>query len=76
MFKVAQSKCATCGSGRFEAVHAQNLEGTKRAIIFIQCAECGAVIGVLDLVNVGIQVNQVKEDWLRLIERLRTQFRS
>jgi len=67
---MAYSKCANCGSTHFEAVHAQNLEGTTRAIIFIQCADCGAVISALDLVNVGLQFNQVKEDWQRLIERL------
>lgn len=72
---MAQSKCPACGSNHFEAVHAQNLEGTTRAIIFIQCAECGSVISALDLVNMGIQINQVKEDWQRLLERLKNRLK-
>lgn len=71
---MAESKCSVCGGAHFEMVHAHNLEGSKRAILFVQCADCGAVVGALDLVNVGIQVNHIKEDLQRTIDKLKAQF--
>ncbi|MHB1654283.1 MAG: hypothetical protein ACYCVD_17680 [Desulfitobacteriaceae bacterium] len=70
---MAQSKCAACGGTRFEAVHAHNLEGTQRTLLFVQCAECGAVISALDFVNVGVQANRFKEDLRRMVDKLRDQ---
>ncbi|MHB8124437.1 MAG: hypothetical protein ACYDEJ_02130 [Desulfitobacteriaceae bacterium] len=69
---MAQSICSKCNSQRFEVVHANNLEGSKRAVLFVQCAECGTVVGVLDFLNIGVQANQVKEDLQRMMERLRS----
>lgn len=71
---MAESKCSACGGSRFEVVHAHNLEGTKRAVLFVQCADCGAVVGALDFVNVGVQVNHIKEDLQRTMEKLKAQY--
>jgi len=68
---MAESKCPSCRSTRFEVVHAPNVEGSKRAILFVQCAECGAVLGTLDFVNLGVQVKDLKENIHRLAERIR-----
>lgn len=68
---MAQSNCLKCGGHNFEMVHANNLEGSKRSVLFVQCAECGAVIGVLDFVNVGVQVAQAKDDLQRMVDKLR-----
>lgn len=70
---MAQSKCAVCGSNQFEVVHAHNLKGSERSVLFVQCSDCGAVVGALDMVNVSVQVNNVKEDLRRMVERLRAQ---
>jgi hypothetical protein len=41
---MAISKCPTCGeTGRFESVHYAPL-----VVELIQCAKCGAVVGVTD----------------------------
>ncbi len=68
---MARSNCAKCGGQSFEIVHANNLEGSKRSVLFIQCAECGAVIGVLDFVNVGVQAAQARDDLQRMVDKLR-----
>lgn len=71
---MARSKCASCGSQEFEVVHATNLKGSERSLLFVQCSACGTVIGVLDFVNLSVQVNNIKEDLRRTAEKLRAQF--
>ncbi|WP_240985244.1 hypothetical protein [Acididesulfobacillus acetoxydans] len=73
---MAESKCSVCGGSHFEVVHARALEGTTRAVLFVQCADCGAVVGALDFVNLGVQINHMKEDLQRTLEKLRAQFKS
>lgn len=68
---MAQSKCPACGGIRFEMVHANNVEGTNRAVLFVQCAECGVVVGALDFVNFGVQAVRVKDDLARMMERVK-----
>ncbi|WP_407313738.1 hypothetical protein [Desulfosporosinus sp. SB140] len=67
---MAQSRCLKCGSNRFEVVHANNLEGTTRAVLFVQCAECGSVVGVLDFLNLSVKAERVKNDLQLMAERL------
>ncbi|GAB6171946.1 hypothetical protein JCM15765_14240 [Paradesulfitobacterium aromaticivorans] len=71
---MAESMCARCGSTKFEMVHADKVEGATRSVLFVQCAECGAVSGVLDFINLGVQMTRLKEDWQRTLERLRRNF--
>ncbi len=71
---MAKSNCLKCGGQSFEMVHANNLEGSKRSVLFVQCAECGAVIGVLDFVNVGVQAAQARDDFQRMVDKLRSRF--
>ena len=71
---MAKSNCLKCGGQSFEMVHANNLEGSKRSVLFVQCAECGAVIGVLDFVNVGVQAAQARDDFQRMVDKLRARF--
>ncbi|GAB6152841.1 hypothetical protein JCM17380_15910 [Desulfosporosinus burensis] len=66
---MAQSCCIKCGCTQFEAVHANNLEGTTRALLFVQCSDCGAVVGVLDFLNVSVQVERVKNELRTLAEK-------
>lgn len=69
-----QSNCSRCGSTQFEAVHAHDLKGISRSVIFIQCEKCGAVVGVLDLVNLGIQAMNLREEVNQVINNLRRKF--
>ncbi|WP_088228090.1 hypothetical protein [Desulfosporosinus sp. FKB] len=67
---MAQSRCLKCGGQKFEAVFANNLEGTTRAVLFIQCVECGSVVGALDFLNISVKAARVKNDLQITIERL------
>lgn len=67
---MAQSCCIKCGDTHFEAIHANNLEGTTRAILFVQCTNCGTVVGVLDFLNVSVKAERVKNDLRTLAETL------
>ncbi|MHB1407154.1 MAG: hypothetical protein ACYCV0_16400 [Desulfitobacteriaceae bacterium] len=73
---MAESTCARCGSTKFEMMHADKVEGATRPFLFVQCAECGAVAGVLDFINLGVQMARMKEEWQRAFERLRRNFDS
>ena len=43
---MAKSKCAKCDGTNFEAVKADP-ENSPHPVLLIQCAHCGAVVGVL-----------------------------
>lgn len=74
--RMPESMCPRCGSTKFEMVHADKIEGASRSVLFVQCAECGAVAGVLDFINLGVHMARMKEDWQRKLERLRRNFES
>lgn len=67
---MAESSCIKCGNKQFEVVHANNLEGTTRAVLFVQCTECGSVVGVLDFLNVSVKAERIKNDLRTLAERV------
>ena len=67
---MAQSRCIKCGGSQFEVVHANNLEGTTRAVLFVQCADCGAVVGVLDFLNISVKAERVRNDLRSMVEKL------
>jgi len=67
---MAQSRCIKCGGTQFEVVHANNLEGTTRAVLFVQCTDCGSVAGVLDFLNVSVKAERVKNDLRIMVEKL------
>lgn len=58
---MVQSRCLKCDSSHFEVVHA-NLEGSARPILFVQCADCGAVVGALDFLNISVKAERVKNE--------------
>ncbi len=73
---MVESNCVKCGSKRFEVVHAKNLEGTTRTVLFVQCTECGGVISALDFMtfSFGVQMSDMKEDVQRVLDKLRKKF--
>ncbi len=54
---MAKSTCVKCGSHNFETV-VNTPEQSKFQLLFIQCAECGNVVGVLDYFNIGTLIKQ------------------
>jgi hypothetical protein len=73
---MAQSRCIKCGNAQFEVVHANNLEGTVRPVLFVQCSDCGTVVGVLDFLNVSVQVDRVKNELRTLAEKVVDQIKD
>lgn len=55
---MASSTCAKCNSHRFELATAEP-KGSKFKVNFIQCASCGAVVGVLDYYNVPLLLEKI-----------------
>jgi hypothetical protein len=49
---MATSTCVKCGNTRFELVE-KNPAGSERPLAFIQCSQCGGVVGVLDTFDIG-----------------------
>ena len=73
---MVQSRCVKCGNSQFEVVHANNLEGTTRALLFVQCSNCGSVVGVLDFLNLSVQAGRVKNDLKSMAERILVQLKD
>ncbi|MEK3873737.1 MULTISPECIES: hypothetical protein [unclassified Paenibacillus] len=56
---MALSKCLGCGSTRFEMVENSPSSSAYR-LMFVQCASCGGVVGVMDFYNIGAQNEKLK----------------
>ena len=48
---MATSTCIKCGSHSFEAVEIRP-NGSINMLMFVQCSECGGVVGVVDYYNI------------------------
>lgn len=57
---MAQSTCIKCGNGRFE-LKEQEPERSNYKYQFVQCTNCGGVVGVVEYLNNGALLNQIKE---------------
>lgn len=66
---MGRSCCIKCGGTQFEVVEANNLTGSTRALLFVQCSDCGSVVGVLDVLNVSVQAERIKKDLRTLAEK-------
>ena len=42
------SRCGKCGSSGFELKMTSDIKGANYAYSFIQCSNCGTVVGVVD----------------------------
>ena len=40
------SKCGSCEGTEFEMVQQDDVRGSRYKLMFVQCASCGAVVGV------------------------------
>jgi hypothetical protein len=55
---MAVSTCISCASTQFEA-NTTTVHGTKSQVIFIQCAQCGGVVGVMDYSKIGAALSRI-----------------
>ena len=49
--------CVKCGSSTFEAREGTPA-GTDRTLLYVQCSECGGVVGVLDATDIGEMISK------------------
>jgi hypothetical protein len=54
---MADSKCSACGGNAFEAVE-MTPEGIGRALLAIQCSDCGGVVGVTENHDIASMFHQ------------------
>jgi len=54
------STCPKCSNTSFEAKEAEPRESVYK-LVFIQCASCGAVVGVTDYLNVSARLDKLAE---------------
>lgn len=52
------SKCPSCSSTSFETA-IETPKESRFKLLFIRCASCGAVVGVLDYYNIGSMLQQL-----------------
>lgn len=57
---MAQSTCPKCESHSFEVVNVTP-DNSRFTLMFVQCAECGAVVGTMDLRNIGEMISQLPD---------------
>lgn len=68
---MAMTKCSHCEGGRFEIV-TKEPTGTRYKLLFVQCAQCGAPVGVMDYLNIGA----VLEGHGQRLERIESSLQS
>jgi len=58
---MAVSACGKCGEkDRFEVVVKESLPGSPCKIALVQCANCGAVVGVLDYSSIEQRTKELE----------------
>lgn len=63
---MAKSICPYCENGIFEAVKYKPI-GLPYSVTFIQCSQCGRVIGVLNTEVLGVHINNGIEALAKII---------
>lgn len=56
---MAISRCPKCEGTRFELKENGSVLGAKFKLMFVQCAACGAVVGVTDYFNVPAMLQKL-----------------
>jgi hypothetical protein len=54
---MATSSCPKCGSTSFETATVEP-SGSAFKLVFVQCAVCGGVVGVVEYNNVGSMIDR------------------
>jgi hypothetical protein len=56
---MTDSTCAKCGNHEFLA-HPVELEQCERPLLFVQCSNCGCVVGVLENLKIGEMLENIE----------------
>jgi hypothetical protein len=56
---MAKSSCVKCGGQSFECREVQP-EGLKYVLMFVQCADCGGVVGVMEDQSISLMLAEIK----------------
>ncbi|GAK56198.1 hypothetical protein U27_03160 [Candidatus Vecturithrix granuli] len=65
---MSQSKCAKCGHSTFEMVE-NTPERSQFPVMFIQCAQCGTVIGVQPNENIPALLHFIKGMLVEMMQK-------
>lgn len=65
---MATSTCMKCGKTQFE-VKECTPRGSSSKIQFVQCTNCGGVIGVMDFYDIGGALHQLDDKLNALLKR-------
>lgn len=57
---MAQSTCIKCGSPSFEMKEA-NISGSNYRHFFVQCANCGGVVGLTEAINTTYLLHKIMD---------------
>lgn len=57
---MAASSCPKCDSHTFETT-VETPTGSHYKLLFVQCAMCGAVVGVMDYYNIGAVLGDIAD---------------
>lgn len=57
---MVQSNCLRCQGTQFEMVEAPDILNTPWKWLFVRCASCGGVVGVLEPIRNGEIINQLE----------------
>ena len=66
---MASSSCPKCGNHTFE-MQVVEPHGSNYKLNFVQCASCGAVVGVLDYFNVGARLAKQDEALKKIAQKI------
>ena len=56
---MAKATCIKCGGQSFECKEIRP-EDSKYVLMSVQCTSCGGVIGVMDEINIGSMLEEIK----------------
>ncbi len=65
---MSQSKCARCDNTTFEMIE-NTPEGSKFQLTFIQCVQCGTVIGVQSNENIPALLHFMKDMLVEMMQK-------
>ena len=57
---MAYSTCAKCGNNHFE-IKENSPVGSRYKLMFVQCASCGSVVGVMEYYNIGTKLEELEK---------------
>ena len=66
---MAFSKCVSCGGMSFEIQQAEPAKSAFK-VYFVQCAQCGGVVGIMDYHNIGAMLGKQNEAIKAIAQRV------